>query len=187
MEKTYLSANQLLIDSFALAEKIYLSGFKPDFIIGVWRGGAPVGIAIQEHLDYLGVHTDHIAIRTSSYTGINEQEQHVRVHGLDYIISNVNADDKVLLVDDVFDSGRSVAAIFDRMRKKCRLNMPHDMRVATPWFKPSKNMTQMKPDFYLHETDQWLVFPHEIKGLTREEIAQHKPDIAASVLPYIKE
>ncbi|MFT6157430.1 MAG: hypoxanthine phosphoribosyltransferase, partial [Neolewinella sp.] len=66
MEKIFISAEELLLDSFKLAEKVYLSGFRPDFIIGVWRGGAPVGIAIQEYLDFIGVHSDHIAIRTSS-------------------------------------------------------------------------------------------------------------------------
>ena len=53
MEKVYISANDLLLDSFRLAEKIVASGFRPDFIIGVWRGGAPVGIAIQEYLEYV--------------------------------------------------------------------------------------------------------------------------------------
>ncbi|MDP5070320.1 MAG: hypoxanthine phosphoribosyltransferase, partial [Congregibacter sp.] len=84
MDKVYISANDLLLDSFRLGEKIFASGFRPDFIIGVWRGGAPVGIAIQEYLAYVGVESDHIAIRTSSYTGINTQDKTVRVHGLDY-------------------------------------------------------------------------------------------------------
>lgn len=185
MDKVYLSADQLLVDSFLLAEKIYLSGFKPDFIIGVWRGGAPVGIAIQEYLDYVGIPTDHIAIRTSSYTGINQQEKVVQVHGLDYFINNINAEDNVLLVDDVFDSGRSVVAILERMRKKTRRNMPTTIKVATPWYKPSKNITAITPDFYLHETDQWLVFPHELKGLTLDEIHENKPDLAASLSEHV--
>jgi hypothetical protein len=36
----------------------------------------------------------------------------------------------------------------------------------------------MKPDFYVYETDEWLVFPHEIDGLTPEEIRAHKPEAA---------
>ena len=123
-DKVYISANDLLLDSFRLAQKIHDSGFRPDFIIGVWRGGAPVGIAIQEYLEYVGIHTDHIAIRTSSYYGINKQDKTVRVHGLDYIIDNVNAEHQVLLVDDVFDSGRSIRAIFDKLRARARRNMP---------------------------------------------------------------
>ena len=186
MEKHYITAEELLNDSFNLAEKIYLSGFRPDFIIGVWRGGAPVGIAIQEYLDYVGVNTDHISIRTSSYTGIDQQDKKVRVHGLSYIVSNINADDKVLLVDDVFDSGRSIRAIFKRLQLKTRRNMPKEIKVAMPWYKPTKNITDIMPDFYLHETDKWLVFPHELKGLSKEEIKSYKPGIADSVLPHIK-
>jgi hypoxanthine phosphoribosyltransferase len=181
MEKVYITANDLLLDSFRLAEKIVNSGFRPDFIIGVWRGGAPVGIAIQEYLEYVGVTTDHIAIRTSSYTGINQQEKTVRVHGLDYIIDNVNAEDDVLLVDDVFDSGRSVKAIFDKLRAKCRRNMPQTMKVATPWYKPSKNVTDITPDYFVHETDAWLVFPHELVGLTQQEILENKGELATTL------
>lgn len=185
MKKYFISAEELLLDSFKLAEQVYLSGFKPDFIIGVWRGGAPVGIAIQEYLDFMGMPTDHIAIRTSSYIGIDQQDKTVRVHGLDYIIDNINAEDNVLLVDDVFDSGRSIKAIFDRMRNKTRRNMPNTMKVACPWYKPSRNITNHVPDFFINETDEWLVFPHEIKGLTLEEIKQGKPELAATILKHL--
>jgi len=186
-DKVYISANDLLLDSFRLAQQIYDSGFRPDFIIGVWRGGAPVGIAIQEYLEYVGIHTDHIAIRTSSYYGINKQDKTVRVHGLDYIIDNINAEDDVLLVDDVFDSGRSIRAIFDKLRSKTRRNMPQNMKVATPWYKPTKNVTDITPDFYVHETDAWLVFPHELVGLTATEIAENKPGIADTLAARIRE
>jgi len=182
-DKVYISANDLLVDSFRLAQKIYDSGFRPDFIIGVWRGGAPVGIAIQEYLEYVGIHTDHIAIRTSSYYGINKQDKTVRVHGLDYIIDNVNAEHQVLLVDDVFDSGRSIRAIFEKLRARARRNMPETMRVATPWYKPAKNVTDITPDYYVHETDAWLVFPHELVGLTPEEILTNKGDLASTISP----
>ena len=185
MDKVYITADQLLLDSFKLAEQIYLSGFKPDFIIGVWRGGAPVGIAIQEYLDFIGIETDHIAIRTSSYYGIDQASKTVRVHGLDYIIDNINSDDDVLLVDDVFDSGRSIQAIFERMRQKTRANMPRTMKTACPWYKPNRNTTDMKPDYYVHETDNWLVFPHELKGLTLAEIAAGKPELADTLLPHL--
>ncbi|WP_369821087.1 phosphoribosyltransferase, partial [Oleiphilus sp. HI0067] len=79
MEKTFISAQQLLEDSFKLAIQIYESGFRPDYIVGVWRGGAPVGIAVQEMFEVLGVKCDHIAIRTSSYTAIGERAKQVKV------------------------------------------------------------------------------------------------------------
>ena len=174
MDRQFLSANELLLDSFKLAEQIYLRGFRPHFIVGVWRGGAPMGIAVQEYLDYMGIHTDHIAIRTSSYYGINQQLRDVRVHGLDYVIDNVEADQELLIVDDVFDSGRSIRAVIEEIRKRARRNTPHTIKIACPWYKPTHNVTDITPDFYVHATDKWLVFPHELKGLTLEEILQGK-------------
>jgi hypoxanthine phosphoribosyltransferase len=47
MKKTFIQANQLLEDSFKLAWSVYESGFRPNYIVGVWRGGAPIGIAVQ--------------------------------------------------------------------------------------------------------------------------------------------
>lgn len=181
MEKLFISAEGLLLDSFRLADMIYQSGFRPHFIVGIWRGGAPVGIAVQEYLDYVGVETDHIAIRTSSYYSIGQQDKEVRVHGLNYIIDTVNADDELLLVDDVFDSGRSIVAILDELKEKTRANMPRTIRIATPYYKPDRNMTDLVPDYYLHETDRWLVFPHELSGLTTEEIRQAKPEVASLI------
>jgi hypoxanthine phosphoribosyltransferase len=67
MEKLYVSANQLLDDSYRLADQVFKSGFVPDFVVGVWRGGTPIGIAVQEYLDYRGISTDHCAMRAISY------------------------------------------------------------------------------------------------------------------------
>ena len=175
VDKTYLSAQELLNDSFELGLRIFKSGFRPSFIIGVWRGGTPVGIAVQEILDHLGVKTDHIAIRTSSYYGIKKRDKTVRVHGLEYVIRHANWEDGLLLVDDVFDTGSSIKAIIETLREKMRRNLPKDIRIATAWFKPKYNLTDITPDYYIHEADQWLVFPHELEGLTREEMFANKP------------
>ena len=174
-KKRYLTAQELLNDSFELGLRIYKSGFSPSFIIAIWRGGTPVGIAVQEILDHLGVKTDHIAIRTSSYYGINKRDKEVRVHGLEYVVQNANWEDGLLIVDDVFDSGSSIKAVIETLQKRMRRNLPDDIRVATPWFKPKKNVTSIVPDYFIHETDQWLIFPHELDGLTREEIFSNKP------------
>lgn len=178
MDKIFITAEELLRDSFKLAKLVYESDFDPDFIIGVWRGGAPVGIAIQEYLDFVGVSTDHIAIRTSSYTGINKQDTNVRVHGMDYLIDTVRADTNVLLVDDVFDSGRSIDAIFENLKIKTGSNMPLNIKTACPWYKSKRNVTHRIPDYFINETDRWLVFPHELKGLSAQELAMGKPYIA---------
>ncbi len=173
--KVYLTADQLLEDSFRLANLVAESDFRPTHIVGIWRGGAPIGIAVQELLEYRGIECDHIAIRTSSYTGINQQEPEVRVFALGYLIDTLNPDDALLVIDDVFDSGRSIRAFLQELKVRCRHNMPRTVKIATVYFKPARNVTDLTPDFYVHQTDDWLVFPHEINGLTKDEIRANKP------------
>ena len=174
-EKTWLTADRLLEDSYRLANLVIEAGFRPTHIVGIWRGGAPIGIAVQELLQYRGIDSDHIAIRTASYSGIDRQEKEVRVYALGYLIDTLNPEDHLLVIDDVFDSGRSVEAFLRELKARCRHNMPETVKVATVYFKPSRNRTSFKPDFYVHETEDWLVFPHEICGLTEDEIRAHKP------------
>jgi hypoxanthine phosphoribosyltransferase len=175
IEKTFISADSLLRDSVELGLRVVRSKFRPTFLVGIWRGGAPIGIAVQEILEYNGVICDHVSIRTSSYTGIDQQTRTVRVHAVDYLISVLNAEDRLLLIDDVFDSGRSLEAIIAELRRRCRRNLPENIRVATVYYKPARNRSSLIPDYYVRATDQWLVFPHEVCGLTREEILANKP------------
>ncbi len=176
--KHYIAADALLADSFRMAAMVRDSGFAPTHLVGIWRGGAPVGIAVQEFLAYHGQSCDHIAIRTASYTGIGQQDRQVRVFALGYLIDTLNPDDRLLVVDDVFDSGRSIAAFLEELGQRCRHNMPRDVRIATVYYKPLRNRTTLKPDYFVHETDDWLVFPHEINGLSIDEIRANKPEAA---------
>ena len=180
MEKHYIQAGQLLKDSYDLAWKIFESGFKPDFIIGVWRGGAPVGIAVQEFLDFLGISSDHIAIRTSYYSGINSTKDYVQVFGLNYVVKQLKSNNSLLIVDDVYDTGMSISKVIEEIESSCMKNMPV-IRVATPFFKPKNNKTDRMPDYYIHETDQWLVFPHELQGLSIDEIKANKPELSSLI------
>lgn len=185
MDKTVISAGELLRDSFRLGLDIIDSDFRPTMIVAVWRGGTPVGMAVQEILAYCGIDSDHIAIRTSSYRG-TEQQDRVVVYGLDYIIDHVCHDDRVLIVDDVFDSGRTIVAVIDEIRRRARGNAPEDVRVAVPWYKPARNRTDRVPDYYIHETDAWLVFPHELDALTPAELAEARPGVAAVIGAALK-
>lgn len=173
LKKIYISANELLRDSFCLAEQIHLSDFKPDFVIGIWRGGAPVGVYVQEYLQYVGIATEHFSICTRSYTDIEKQGQ-IQVQALDPLISQANPGDNILLVDDVFDSGRTIQAILAELSAQSNLSETCNIKVACPWYKPNRNLTSRRPDFYLRETAEWLVFPHELIGLTVDEIRTQK-------------
>ena len=176
MEKLFIKSDDLLKDSFQLAWDVYESGFKPNYIVGVWRGGAPIGIAVQEFLNVLGIKSDHVAIRTSYYTGIDSHKDNVQVYGLNYVIRQLESEDRLLIVDDVHDTGNSIAQIIYDLKAACKKNTP-EIKVATPYYKPSKNKSNFKPDYYLHETDQWLVFPHELEGLSLSEIEANKPEL----------
>jgi len=79
MTKLFINAENLLQDSFLLARKIHKSEYQPDIIVGIWRGGAPVAIAIHEYFEYLGIGCDHIPVRTSSYSGIDDQRDNFAV------------------------------------------------------------------------------------------------------------
>ena len=57
-DKIYIQAQDLLEDSFRLADAVKSDGFEPTFIVALWRGGAPIGLAIQEFFAYHGVETD---------------------------------------------------------------------------------------------------------------------------------
>ncbi len=175
-EKTFISAEDLLQDSFELALRIHESGFQPSFILGVWRGGAPVGIAVQEVLETLDCRANHFAIRTASYGArtssfdAGEALPDVQVLGLQNVADIIGADDRLLIIDDIFDSGRSVDAILRETRALCGPNTPQDIRIATIYYKPKRNLTARVPDFYIHETDAWTVFPHELRGCTETEL-----------------
>ena len=187
MDKLFIQPAELLEDSFKLAWKVYESGYRPNYIIGVWRGGAPIGIAVQEFLDILKVPSDHIAIRTSYYKSIGKTQDRVQVYGLNYVIKQVESEDSLLIVDDVHDTGISVQQIISDLKTACKKNTP-EIKVATPYFKPRKNKTDREPDFYIHETEKWLVFPHELEGLTAQEIVDHKPelrDLIIKIKPFL--
>ena len=186
MNKVFLNEDSLIEDSFRLGVQIYKQGYRPTFIVGLWRGGSAVGIYVQECLQTLGVVTDHISIRTSyrglpSYESMLAEPGNIRIHGTQYLIENLNEADSLLIVDDVFSSGNSIDATVKHLKRHLKRNFPKDVKVASLYRRPSYQRTVIQPDFCLHETQDWLVFPYELKGLTAEEIEQHKPYVAKLV------
>ncbi|MXZ81791.1 MAG: hypoxanthine phosphoribosyltransferase [Gammaproteobacteria bacterium] len=178
-KKRFIDEEALLNDAYRLAVKIHESGFRPHFLVGLWRGGSTVGIYVQECLQYLGVETDHISVRTS-YRGMEDyldryhSDTGLRAHGLKYLVETMNHDDSLLIVDDVFATGRHVQALIGRLRSRMKRNMPTDFRIAAPFYKPKQNRSGRIPDYYLHCTEDWLVLPYELTGLTHAELAEHK-------------
>lgn len=188
MKKQFLNEQGLIEDAFRLGVEIFNSGFRPSFIVGLWRGGSSVGIYVQECLQTLGLETDHIALRTSyrglpGYQEMIERPEEIRVHGVQYLLDNLNADDGLLIVDDVFSSGLNVQAVLTRLESKLKRNMPKTVKVAALYQRPSHQKIDRAPDFCLHQTEDWLVFPYELDGLSLDEIREHKPCVADLIDP----
>ena len=188
MKKKYLDEETLILDSFKLGVSIFESGFKPTFIVGLWRGGSSVGIYVQECLQTLGIETNHISLRTS-YRGqpyyhesVASPDAELRVHGTRFLLENLNADDSLLIVDDVFSTGKNIEAVINRLQMRLKRNMPHNVKIATLWQRPSYKAVDFVPDFMLNQTEDWLVFPYEMSGLSLDEIKEHKPFL----IPFIK-
>lgn len=186
MKKQFVSPNDVYRRSQQMAMEIVKSGFKPTWLLALWRGGTPVGINIHEILVRSGLKVDHIAIRTSVYTGIDtvseEKEERkkakVRVHCLEYFLKKAKKEDRVLLVDDVFDRGISMQAVLQKIKRKLpEERCPPDLnfKIATLFWKPEKNQTDphIAPHYFTDKVDKdtWLVFGHELSDLTLDEIA----------------
>jgi len=185
MNKKIVAANDLLEDSFRLAANIAEAGFHPDFLVGLWRGGSAVGIAVQEGLDFLGIKTDHIAIRTSyrgapSYSDMVNKAESIRVHGLQYLLENLCAHHSLLIVDDVYSTGSSVNAVIEQLTRKTRRNLPQDIRIATVWYRPGEKTLRV-PDYFVHETSDWLALPYELAGMSIDELREHRPDLGSII------
>ena len=101
-----------------------------------------------------GIDADHIPFRTASYQGINGRDDDVHVFSMNHLIKNVGHHASVLIVDDVFDTGQSIDAVIDHLRQKTRLDMPQDIKVAVPYYKPVPNLSGRVPDYFLPKIEQ---------------------------------
>jgi len=177
--KTYINARQLYLDAFKLGRKIWDDGFRPDIIIGLWRGGTPPGIAIHEFFKVMyeknGINKKiyHTAIKTQSYTDIMEdtvEANGVEIFGIEHVIAKINSEDNLLIVDDVWERGLTIVEVLKTIHERARKNCPENIKVATVHYKPEKNQTDLKPDYFITINNDWIVYPHEVEKLSVDEI-----------------
>ncbi|NQV92043.1 hypoxanthine phosphoribosyltransferase [Candidatus Woesearchaeota archaeon] len=179
-----VTADELLVDSYKIGKKVMLDeDFTPTYLIALWRGGTDVGKAVHEYLKFHNVDTKHTAIGTSGYNGgIDNRKRQVDVQDMSQILRTINGDDSLLILDDVYDTGLSICEFILELRKQARRNAPQKIKVGTVWYKPEKNLTERVPDYFIHQTDKWVMFPHELVGYTKEEIRECKGDKIADLL-----
>jgi hypoxanthine phosphoribosyltransferase len=163
----YQSPEKIREHSWKLAAKVAsnLAEFTPTLMVALWRGGAGVGMYMHEYLKrQAGLNVDHTAIRTGSYVAPGEARSKVRIQSLRYLIKHATKDTHLLIIDDIFDSGLTVEAFLTKLKTKMGENMPLKIRIATPYWKPENNKTELKPDYYVETVpgNTWIAFPHEI-------------------------
>lgn len=169
--KLYISGNRLFEDSFRLARMIEAGGWIPDLLLVLWRGGAPVGMTIHEYFVFRGLRIANKVIACASYKGLEAGEE-VVIELDESFLENLPPNHKIIVIDDIFDTGRTAMGVRRRLEA-----YRAEVRTATLYWKPSKNRTGGRPDYYLEETERWVVFPHELEGLTEAEVAMKGMEI----------
>jgi hypoxanthine phosphoribosyltransferase len=141
------------------AEKIRQSSFKPDVIVGVTRGG---WVPARVLSDLLGV-PDFVTVRVEFYLGVTEtRNEPVLIQGVSAAVTGK----KVLIVDDVADTGKSLQLAREHVLQQGAT----EVKIATVYRKP---WSVIKPDYYETETSCWVVFPLETKETIRKIVEKH--------------
>jgi len=185
MSKEFISYNEVRNNALKLAHRIHLDGFIPDIIYVSLRGGAYLGNVMSEY--FKAVRRDdsrpifYAAVVARSYVDVRKQEQ-VRVDGWTYSPEYLRNGDKVLLVDDIYDTGRTINHLASIILEK---GVPRrDLKIAVHDYKIVEyrgEQPSIKPDYWcrLHqiktpEDERWIHYmSHELVGLTEEELKEH--------------
>ncbi len=131
-----------------VAGKIQASGFRPDIIVAISRGGFDPARILCDQLSIRSL----ASVQVEAYDGMVKRPEPV-------VVLPVNADlkgKKALLVDDVSDSGASIIKARNHIKKKGAL----EVRIATIHIKP---WSRFIPDYYAESVDEWVVYPWELK------------------------
>ncbi len=181
MRKDFLPYDVVRNNSLKLASRIHRDGFNPDVIYVLLRGGAYVGNVISEFFKLVRTPgtrpTFYAAVVARSYTDVREHAR-VMVDGWTYNPAHLRNGDKVLLVDDIFDSGRTINYLSELIIEK---GIPReDLKIAVHDYKVidyQEERLPIQPDYYCRkhvisrpEDDVWIHYlSHELVGLTPEE------------------
>jgi hypothetical protein len=137
----------------ALASEIRKQGVDFDIIIALARGGWVPGRLLSDYLDNDELYT----VRVKFYEGVDKRrERPLILHPTQFTIRGK----KVLLVDDIADTGESLLAAVEHLRERGA----ESIFVVTLVKKPRSKVT---PDIYVEETSAWVVFPWEVRETIR--------------------
>jgi hypoxanthine phosphoribosyltransferase len=143
-----------------LVDDIQKSKFNPDIIVGISRGGWIPARIISDLLE----NPNLANVSTEFYTQIGETKCEPTIT---QPVSVSVKDKKILLVDDVADTGKCLKLVCLHLKKKGAA----EIKIASIYYKP---WSIVIPDYYKKETQLWIVFPWEIKETVRKIIEKFK-------------
>ncbi len=180
MKKIFIPYRTIRNNALKLAYKIYKDGFMPDVIYVSLRGGAYVGNVISEYFKIVRKDRHPVfyaAVVARSYEDVSARVK-VRIDGWTYDPEHLRSGDKILLVDDIYDSGHTINYLAEILLEK---GIPREhIKVIVHDYKDRtylKEQLPIKPDYScVHhiinsvEEDFWIHYmSHELVGLTKEE------------------
>ena len=115
MNQYFIGAEELLEDAHQLTLKVFKSGFYPIQGIGIWRGRAPLALAVHELLCFLGVYAKHTPIKISSYDGLTRGDK-VIIDELTPLCEMITGNDSLLVVNDVHDTAHPMEHLLTNMQ-----------------------------------------------------------------------
>lgn len=188
MRKDFLHFDTVRNNALSMAHRIHQDGFVPDIIYVLLRGGAYIGNIISEYFKIIRKDSRPVfyaAVVARSYTDIMQHDQ-VMVDGWTYSPEYLRNGDRVLIVDDIFDSGRTINHLTEIILAK---GIPrNDIRVAVHDYKEftfNKKVPPIRPDYYCRkhivedkDNDIWIHYmSHELVGLSAKEVEEHYGDL----------
>lgn len=184
MIKEFLPYDKVRNNALKLAHKIYTEGFIPDVIYCSLRGGAYVANVISEYFKLARKNERPVlyaAVVARSYTDIRSHDR-VMIDGWTYSPEHLRSGDKILLVDDIFDTGRTINYLAEVLLDK---GIPRkDLKIAVhdyKYFTYHEEQLPIQPDYYCRkfviekpEDDRWIHYmSHELVGLSDEELEKN--------------
>ena len=148
MEFLTLSWRSLHTSTYKLAEKIIKSGEQFDLIVGIARGGLTISHMLSDFLNGLPIATFTVA----SYHDLKQLD----TAEISFKIGNRLHDKRVLLVDNVSDTGKTFIRGITYLKE---LDCPM-IKTASPYIKA---WTKFVPDYYVISTKKWIIYPFDIK------------------------
>lgn len=188
MSKEFITCDMIRDAALKLVYKMYTEdGFVPDVIYDSLRGGAYMANVMSEFYKLIAMKQNktpvfYAAVVARSYSEVKCHAGHVDIDGWTWSPMKLEKGQKVLIVDDIFDTGMTVNAL---VKTVMDAGIPReDIKVAVydykvPLYKDEEPLP-IQPDYYCRkhvlnskEDERWIHYTcHEFIGLTHDEIEE---------------